>query len=28
MLAYQVEKGPSGDARIHLPIMNKVYTPQ
>ncbi len=28
MLAYQVEKGPSGDARIRLPIMNKVYTPQ
>jgi molecular chaperone DnaK len=28
MLSYQVEKGPSGDARIRLPIMNKLYTPQ
>jgi molecular chaperone DnaK len=28
MLAYQVEKGPSGDARVRLPVMSKVYTPQ
>ncbi len=28
MLSYQVEKGPSGDARIRVPVMNKVYTPQ
>jgi molecular chaperone DnaK len=28
MLSYQIEKGPSGDARVHLPIMNKSYTPQ
>jgi molecular chaperone DnaK len=28
MLAYQVEAGPSGDARVRIPVMNKVYTPQ
>ncbi len=28
MLAYQVVEGPSGDARIHVPINNKTYTPQ
>jgi molecular chaperone DnaK len=28
MLSYQVEKGPSGDARVHIPVMNKSYTPQ
>jgi molecular chaperone DnaK len=28
MLAYQVVEGPSGDARIHVPISNKTYTPQ
>jgi molecular chaperone DnaK len=28
MLAYQVAEGPSGDARIHVPISNKTYTPQ
>ena len=28
MLAYQIEKGPSGDVRVKIPIMNKVYTPQ
>ena len=28
MLSYEVEKGPSGDARVKIPIMNKTYTPQ
>jgi molecular chaperone DnaK len=28
MLSYHVEKGPSGDARVRLPVMNKSYTPQ
>jgi len=28
MLAYQIEKGPSNDARIKIPVMNKSYTPQ
>jgi molecular chaperone DnaK len=28
MLSYQVEKGSSGDARVHVPIMGKAYTPQ
>jgi molecular chaperone DnaK len=28
MLSYQVVEGPGGDARIHLPINNKDYTPQ
>ncbi len=28
MLSYQVEKGPSGDARVRIPVMNKSYTPQ
>jgi molecular chaperone DnaK len=28
MLSYQVIEGPGGDARIHVPINNKDYTPQ
>jgi molecular chaperone DnaK len=28
MLAYQIEKGPSNDARIGVPLMKKTYTPQ
>ncbi|MBE7550880.1 MAG: molecular chaperone DnaK [Anaerolineales bacterium] len=28
MLSYHVEKGPSGDARVRIPVMNKSYTPQ
>ncbi len=28
MLAYQIEKGSSDDARIRIPIMNRAYTPQ
>ncbi len=28
MLAYKIVEGPSGDARIHVPINNKTYTPQ
>jgi molecular chaperone DnaK len=28
MLAYKVVEGPSGDARIHVPVNNKTYTPQ
>jgi molecular chaperone DnaK len=28
MLAYLIEQGPSGDARVKIPVMNKVYTPQ
>ena len=28
MLAYKVVEGPSGDARIHVPINGKTYTPQ
>ena len=28
MLAYQIEKGSSNDARIKIPVMNKSYTPQ
>jgi molecular chaperone DnaK len=28
MLSYQVVEGPGGDARIHVPINNKDYTPQ
>jgi molecular chaperone DnaK len=28
MLAYKIVEGPSGDARIHVPISNKTYTPQ
>jgi molecular chaperone DnaK len=28
MVPYQVGKGPRGDARVKIPIMNKEYTPQ
>jgi molecular chaperone DnaK len=28
MLAYKVEKGPSNDARVRVPVMNKLYSPQ
>jgi molecular chaperone DnaK len=28
MLSYQVVEGPSGDARIQVPVMNRTYTPQ
>ena len=28
MLSYHVEKGPAGDARIRIPMLNRVYTPQ
>jgi molecular chaperone DnaK len=28
MLSYTVEKGPGGDARVRIPVMNKSYTPQ
>jgi molecular chaperone DnaK len=28
MVPYDVVKGPSGDARVHIPINNKTYTPQ
>jgi molecular chaperone DnaK len=28
MLSYQIENGPSGDARVRAPIMNRAYTPQ
>jgi molecular chaperone DnaK len=28
MLSYQVIEGPGGDARIHVPLNNKDYTPQ
>jgi molecular chaperone DnaK len=28
MVSYQVVKGPSGDARVHIPIMRADYTPQ
>ena len=28
MLSYQVVEGPAGDARIHVPVMNRTYTPQ
>jgi molecular chaperone DnaK len=28
MLSYTVEKGPGGDARVRIPVMNKTYTPQ
>ncbi len=28
MLAYKIIEGPGGDARIHVPISNKTYTPQ
>ncbi len=28
MLSYQIEKGPSNDARVRIPVMNKTYTPQ
>src|SRR5512137_2595711 len=28
MLSYEVVEGPGGDARIHVPISNKDYTPQ
>ncbi len=27
-LAYKVEKGPNDDPRIHIPVMDKSYTPQ
>ncbi|MCG3210003.1 MAG: Chaperone protein dnaK2 [Anaerolineae bacterium] len=27
-LSYKVEKGPHNDPRIHIPVMNKNYTPQ
>jgi molecular chaperone DnaK len=27
-LAYQVVSGPSNDARVRIPVMNKVYSPQ
>ena len=28
ILAYRIEKGPSGDARVKIPLMDKSYTPQ
>ena len=28
MLSYQIVEGPGGDARIHVPITDKTYTPQ
>ncbi len=28
MVPYDVVAGPSGDARVHIPIVNKTYTPQ
>jgi molecular chaperone DnaK len=28
MLAYEIKKGASNDARIHVPMMNRDYTPQ
>ena len=28
MLSYQIQKGSSNDARVHIPIMNRNYTPQ
>lgn len=28
MLSYQIEKGPSNDPRVKIPIMNRAYTPQ
>jgi molecular chaperone DnaK len=28
MVPYEVVKGPAGDARVHIPITNKTYTPQ
>ncbi len=28
MVPYQVVKGPRGDARVRIPVMNKEYTPQ
>ena len=28
MVSYQVVEGPSGDARVHIPVMNREYTPQ
>jgi len=28
MLSYQIEEGPSSDARVRVPIMNRAYTPQ
>jgi molecular chaperone DnaK len=28
MVPYEVVKGPSGDARVHIPVNNKTYTPQ
>ncbi|MEW5959840.1 MAG: molecular chaperone DnaK, partial [Chloroflexota bacterium] len=28
MLSYQIEKGPSNDARVRIPMMNRAYTPQ
>ena len=27
-LSYKVEKGPQGDARVRIPVVNKTYTPQ
>ena len=28
MLAYQIEKGSAGDARVNIPVMGRQYTPQ
>jgi molecular chaperone DnaK len=28
MLSYQIEKGPSNDVRVRVPIMDRAYTPQ
>jgi len=28
MLSYQIEAGPSGDARVQVPLMGRAYTPQ
>ncbi len=28
MLSYKIEKGPSGDAVVRVPVMNRTYTPQ
>ena len=28
MVPYEVVEGPAGDARVHIPIVNKTYTPQ
>ncbi len=28
MLSYKIEKGPSGDPRVQVPVMNRNYTPQ